>query len=145
MNVINFDRTPPNCRFEIDDFEQQPWGYSRPFDFIHGRDLEGCVRDYDQLFREAKNNLVPGGYFEIAGFDVNSTSDDDTHEKGKNMAFLVDALYECSKEFGKPLKNLKTWKNKMLEAGFVDVEEHVFKVGCCLMPHNCRADGSVPD
>ena len=126
---MNQNRTPPNCRFEVDDFEQQPWGYSRPFDYIHARDLEGCVRDYDQLFREAKNNLVPGGYFEIGGLEINTTSDDGTHEKARNFVYLCDSVYECSKEFGKPLRNAKTWKSKMLQAGFVDVEEHVFKVG----------------
>jgi len=36
--------TPPNCAFEIDDFEAE-WPFGIPFDYIHGRELAGSVRD----------------------------------------------------------------------------------------------------
>ncbi|KAL1982645.1 hypothetical protein VTN96DRAFT_1015 [Rasamsonia emersonii] len=51
---------PPNCVFEIDDFET-PWLYRADFDFIHGRELEGCIANEDQLFSRAFEYLKPGG------------------------------------------------------------------------------------
>lgn len=71
---------------------------------------------------------MPGGYFEIAGIDIIVTSDDGTHEKATNFIYLCDFLYECSKDTGKSLRNAKTWKDRMLRAGFENVEEHVYKV-----------------
>ncbi|KAI8710756.1 hypothetical protein NCS52_01535400 [Fusarium sp. LHS14.1] len=56
--------TPLNCIFEIDDFEEE-WLYTKPFDFIHARELEGCISDDDILFRRAFEHLKPGRYIEF--------------------------------------------------------------------------------
>lgn len=116
---------PPNCRFEIDDFEQ-PWEYSRAFDYIHGRELEGAVRDYDKLFRQALENLVPGGYFEMASIEVDTFSDDDTHLKATNFCQIARLVHESSEESGKSFKTVATWKEKMINAGFEDVHEKAY-------------------
>ncbi|KAL1961756.1 hypothetical protein VTN77DRAFT_1082 [Rasamsonia byssochlamydoides] len=103
---------PPNCIFEIDDFET-PWLYQTAFDFIHGRELEGCVANEDRLFSQAFDHLKSGGYFEFAGANAYFCSDDDTI---------------TGNEFGKSFDNVHLWKEKMEKAGFVDVKESVFKV-----------------
>ncbi|RSL77872.1 hypothetical protein CEP52_017679 [Fusarium oligoseptatum] len=41
--------TPPNCLFETE------WQYSGPFDFIHGRELEGCIADDDRPFAQLRS------------------------------------------------------------------------------------------
>lgn len=119
-------RVPPNCRFQIDDFEKE-WAYSRPFDFIHGRDLEGSVRDYDQLFRQAFQNLKPGGYLEMASMEINTHSDDGTHLKAKNFLKGLRVTHEASKKFGKDMNSVATWKEKMERAGFENVTEKIYK------------------
>lgn len=127
MILMNQLRVPPNCRFEIDDFEQ-PWSYSQPFDFIHGRELEGAIRDHDTLFQQAFQYLNPNGWLEMSTIEVNTYSDDDTHLKATNMLESVIQLHAGSRMFGKDMSSVFTWKEKMEKAGFINVEERVFKV-----------------
>ncbi|RHZ58998.1 hypothetical protein CDV55_104024 [Aspergillus turcosus] len=118
---------PPNCRFEIDDFEL-PWSYSQPFDFIHGRELVGAIRDHEKLFRQAYDNLNPGGWLEMASIDVNSYSDDGTHLKAVNMMEAVKNMHLASAKHGKDMTTAHTWKEKMEKAGFVNVRDDVYKL-----------------
>jgi len=113
--------------FEIDDFEND-WLYQTPFDFIHGRELEGCVADEDRLFTQAFKHLKSGGYFEFDGAYAFWFSDDDTIEKAKNCQLLVKNLHEAANKFGKRLDTAPTWKEKMEKAGFVDVKQSIYKV-----------------
>ncbi|THC90341.1 hypothetical protein EYZ11_010194 [Aspergillus tanneri] len=118
---------PPNCRFEIDDFEQN-WSYSQPFDYIHGRELEGCIGDHDRLFRQAYENLNPNGYFEIASLEVNTYSDDETHLRAPCLLEGVKNMHAASKMYGKDMTTVVHWKEKMEKAGFVNVREDIYKV-----------------
>ncbi|KAF4227344.1 hypothetical protein CNMCM8980_002705 [Aspergillus fumigatiaffinis] len=124
---VNLPRIPPNCRFEIDDFEL-PWSYSQPFDYIHGRELEGAIRDHDNLFRQAYENLRPGGWLEMASMDVNSYSDDGTHLKAVNLVEGIKNMHLASKKHGKDMTTACTWKEKMEKAGFINVHEDVYKL-----------------
>lgn len=128
MNALLIDsRVPPNCRFEIDDFEQ-PWSYSQPFDYIHGRELEGAIRDHDQLFQRAFQHLKPNGWMEMATMDVNCYSDDETHLNATCMQESVKNLHSASRMFGKDMTSASTWKQRMEQVGFVNVREEIWKV-----------------
>lgn len=124
-------RIPPNCRFEIDDFELD-WSYIYPFDFIHARSIEGSVKDYRRLFQQARENLTPGGWIEVAEPTVGVFCDDDTIELAPNLLEWRDRLIEASHLFGKPMGVAKHYKEWLVEAGFVNVKEDVYKV--CLAP-----------
>ncbi|CAI7643318.1 unnamed protein product [Penicillium crustosum] len=125
--AIEYAEVPPNCRFEIDDFEQ-PWSYSKPFDYIHGRELEGSIRDHDSLFKQAFDNLNPNGWFEIASFDVNTYSDDGTHLGATNLLLSIKHMHESSRMFGKDMTSSQSWKDRMKKAGFVNVKEDIHKL-----------------
>ena len=44
---------PPNCRFEVDDINDD-WAYSRnKFDFVHVRWMTGCVPDWTEFHKKA--------------------------------------------------------------------------------------------
>ncbi|KAL4778092.1 S-adenosyl-L-methionine-dependent methyltransferase [Aspergillus varians] len=118
---------PPNCRFEVDDFELT-WSYNQPFDYIHGRELEGFIRNHDHVFREALRNLKPGGWFEISSIDVNSYSDDGTHLRAKCMMEGVKQIHLSSKQFGKDMNTTSTWKSRLEKAGFINVTDEVYKL-----------------
>ncbi|KAJ5843058.1 uncharacterized protein N7525_000799 [Penicillium rubens] len=127
LSAIQPSWVPPNCRFEIDDFEQ-PWSYSKPFDYIHGRELEGSIRDHDLLFRQALDNLNPNGWLEMASFDVNTYSDDGTHLKATNLMISIKHMHESSRMFGKDMTSSPSWKERMVKVGFVNVKEDVYKL-----------------
>ncbi|KAI8649713.1 hypothetical protein NCS55_01433600 [Fusarium keratoplasticum] len=119
--------TPPNCLFEVDDFEAE-WSYSRPFDFIHGRELEGCIADDDRLFAQAFKHLNSGGYFEMQGAYTRFLSDDGTAHKAKEVQSWCRMLVEGIERFGKPIDGAPTWKQKMEDAGFEDVQQEILKI-----------------
>ncbi|OBS16098.1 hypothetical protein FPOA_13176 [Fusarium poae] len=119
--------TPPNCFFEVDDFEAE-WLYTKPFDFIHARELEGCISNDDELFRRAFRHLAPGGYIEFQAAYPHWLSDDGTADKAENAQSWLKVLLEGSAKFGKSLEGAVNWKNKIEKAGFVDVQEEVRKM-----------------
>ncbi|KAH6884873.1 S-adenosyl-L-methionine-dependent methyltransferase [Thelonectria olida] len=119
--------TPPNCSFEVDDFESD-WSYRQPFDFIHARELEGCIGDPDKLFRQAFKHLAPGGYVEFQAAYTRFLSDDGTAEKAESAQFWLKTLIDGLAQFGKPLDCAIEWKQKMEDAGFVDVQQRIIKV-----------------
>jgi len=127
-------RVPPNCVFEIDDYESD-WAYKNKFDYIHGRELIGCIGDEDRLFRQAFEHLKPGGYFELQSVESYFGSDDGTHEKAEFCQMWLHNLREAGDKFGKSFRNVPRWKEMMEKAGFVDVQDVVFKV-CPPAPSN---------
>ena len=44
------NRVPPNVTFEVDDVED-PWTYSKKFDFIHCRTMANAIRDWPKLVK----------------------------------------------------------------------------------------------
>ncbi|KAL4804398.1 S-adenosyl-L-methionine-dependent methyltransferase [Aspergillus unguis] len=128
---------PPNCKFEIDDFEL-PWNFSHPFDYIHARAMEGSVKDFNRLFKQAHDNLTPGGWFEICEFTADVFSDDDSGDKVVNMHKWRDELTEASRRFGKLINVAKNYKQWMIDAGFTNVQEEVYKVPFSPWPKDAR-------
>jgi len=127
--VIGNDLSPiqptwvsPNCAFEVDDFEQD-WSYSRKFDYIHSRELAGSIRDHDRLFRQCFEFLNPGGYLEMQTIETRPCFADGTEEKGQSITKWANLLEEAWVKFGKSLRTVATWKEKMEKAGFNVVQE----------------------
>ncbi|KAM0378678.1 hypothetical protein ACHAPY_006385 [Fusarium culmorum] len=127
LSPIQPDWTPTNCVFEVDDFED-PWVYKRPFDYIHARELEGCIANEDQFFERAFQNLSSGGYLEMQGQRAYFMSDDESIKKAVNAEVWAVALRESSIKFGKPIDCVTGWKDKMVKAGFVDVHQEIRKI-----------------
>jgi hypothetical protein len=119
--------------FEIDDFDS-PWLFKTPFDFIHGRELEGCSADEDALFSRAFEHLRPGGWFEFDGAYASFLSDDKTHEKAENSQLFIRELREAAFQFGKSVIAASEWKSKMEKAGFINVKENVIRVCLGILP-----------
>ena len=67
LSPIQPQWTLPNCKFEIDDYEQ-PWTFKQKFDFVHGRMLVGSICDFHNLFQQVYDSLAPGGWFELQDF-----------------------------------------------------------------------------
>ncbi|KAH7129389.1 S-adenosyl-L-methionine-dependent methyltransferase [Dactylonectria estremocensis] len=127
LSPIQPDWTPPNCFFEVDDF-QDDWVYKKPFDFIHARELEGCIADDEKLFQQAFDSLNPGGYFELQAQRGCFMSDDGTAENATVLQSWAANILESSEKFGKPIDCAHKWKEVVERVGFVDVHEEVRKI-----------------
>ncbi|KAL2678450.1 hypothetical protein Neosp_009196 [[Neocosmospora] mangrovei] len=125
--AMDFAETPPNCSFEVDDFEAD-WLYRHSFDLIHGRELEGCLSNDKKLFQQAFKHLSPGGYIELQAAYPPLKSDDDTGNKATDFHKWVNTICEASAKFGKPLTCAPEWKARLEEVGFVDVQQEIRKV-----------------
>ncbi|GMG32272.1 unnamed protein product [Aspergillus oryzae var. brunneus] len=118
---------PSNCQFEIDDFESD-WMYKAPFDYIHARELSGCIGNIDKLFRQVFDHTSSGGYFELQAVSAHFLSDDDTAEKAVTAQEWMKNIREGGRKFGKPLDDACEWKQKLEDIGFADVTETLLKV-----------------
>jgi SAM-dependent methyltransferase len=120
---------PPNVKFYIDDAESE-WVYSpdEAFDFIHCRTMSGSISDWDRLVQQTYTHVQPGGWVEFQEPIAYCESDDGTIELAKNMLQWQDICFNAAKQFGKDIRAGCTLKQKMIDAGFVDVHEKVVKV-----------------
>ncbi|RDW70953.1 hypothetical protein BP6252_07516 [Coleophoma cylindrospora] len=133
--VIGTDLSPiqpqwvaPNCTFEIDDIESE-WTFGRPFNFIHSRNMGGSIRDWDKLYAKIYQHLQPGGYAEIQEFETWVVSDDDIELKNApNVLRMLQEVAKASENFGKELNIAPKVKQGMIDAGFEDVTDKVYKV-----------------
>ena len=127
---------PPNAKFYIDDAESE-WVFSphERFDFIHVRTLSGAIGDWDRLTQQCYAHLQPGGWLEFQEPVALCESDDGTIENAHAMQRWQDLCNDAAKIFTKEIRVGHTLKQRMLDAGFVDVAEKVVKVRHpCVLP-----------
>ncbi|EAS27293.3 TAM domain methyltransferase [Coccidioides immitis RS] len=125
LSAIQPSFVPPNCKFEIDDFDL-PWTFPHKFDFIHGRMLAGSSPSFPQLFQQAYDALEPGGWFEMQDFAFPVRSDDGTMENTPYEQlnnYLVKALKKLGRDGGLAAE----YKDMMKRTGFVNVVEIPYK------------------
>ncbi|KAK2017586.1 S-adenosyl-L-methionine-dependent methyltransferase [Colletotrichum eremochloae] len=118
---------PPNCRFQIADFEKE-WTFTKSFDFIHARNLEGCISDLPKFLEECFNHTSQGGWLEILECDIEVHSQtldlDEDHIFKKWHQYMLSS----SKIMGKPHGNASKLANGFVDSGYVDVVERIWTV-----------------
>jgi trans-aconitate methyltransferase len=128
LSPIQPEWTPPNCKFIIDNAEDE-WLYGTSFDLIHWRVLAGSIRDWPRMFEQAFKHTRPGGWVEAHEHDVRIWSDDDTVHKAKALGQFFKLVDEASLRGGKLMDEVAdSQKQWMVDAGFVDVHEVIYKV-----------------
>ncbi|KAL1889967.1 hypothetical protein Sste5346_008545 [Sporothrix stenoceras] len=122
LSPIQPDFVPPNCRFEIDDAEDD-WTYgTSPFDFVHLRLLWHSFNDPRRILKSAYDNLRPGGYVEWQDYMSRFRAVDDSLN-GSALTRL-DTLYtEAGRNLGRDMLVTPKLAGMMREVGFVDVVE----------------------
>jgi hypothetical protein len=91
--------------------------------------MAGSISDWDLLYKRIKSNLRPGGWVETQEFEVEIFSQNDpAMSKSPNIAKWIGILVEASKKFQKRLDIAKEQKQKMIQAGFINVQEEVYQV-----------------
>jgi len=131
LSPIQPSWVPPNCRFIVDDVEDE-WVYS-DFDFVHGRGMAGSIKNWDVLYSRVLENLKPGGYLEMQEYETWIRSDDDVGLEGcPCIRRWQEKVDEASERFGKRMNVAAEQKENLVAAGFEDVTEVVQKVGLFL-------------
>ena len=122
LSPIQPDFVPPNCRFEIDDAEDE-WAYGpSPFDFVHLRLLWHSFSDPRAILKAAYDNLRPGGYVEWQDYMSRFRAIDNSLE-GSAITKL-DRLYaEAGRNLGRDMLVTPKLAGMMRDVGFVDVIE----------------------
>ena len=115
---------PPNCQFYVDDAESD-WTYE-PFDLIHGRSLGGSISDWPRFYKQCFDALRPGALLEMQEHDAWISTIE--QEMPLWIADWNVTLNEASASFGKYLNVANNHVNWMREAGFVEVEDRVYKI-----------------
>ncbi|KAF6819068.1 methyltransferase domain-containing protein [Colletotrichum sojae] len=117
---------PPNVVFEIDDLEE-PWLYSRPFDYIHSRMMTSSVANWKNYLQKCFDNLEPGGYLELQEVDGLAISDDGTLKEDSAMQKGSKLLKEACEIFGRPFQSIPALIGIMQDIGFVDIVSTKYK------------------
>ncbi|WYZ46198.1 hypothetical protein EsH8_IX_000423 [Colletotrichum jinshuiense] len=119
--------TPPNCLFEIDDLEK-PWTWSKPFDFIHCRSMDGCFADPKKIIRKVYDALEPGGWFEVGDVILPVGCDDGTLPEDSALRRWHELLDEAATKMGRRMEGFAKYTAAMEYTGFVDVacKEYIF-------------------
>lgn len=114
---------PPNCRFEVDDAEDE-WVYSHSFDYIHGRLFVSCFRAFPSIVAKAYEALQPGGWFELQDTLPLTCLDDSWN--GTELQRWTNLTLEGAAKMGLDWYKAAKYKAWLEEAGFVDVQEMHF-------------------
>lgn len=116
---------PPNCKFEVDDFEND-WTYTHKFDLIHGRMLIASCTDFPKLIKQAYDALNPGGWIEFQDLNMPFIADDGT-DRGTVFEEWNAMFIDACNRWGRDSRWTGKYGQWLIEAGFENVEEHVFK------------------
>ena len=130
LSPIQPQWVPPNCKFVVDDAESD-WLFSpgEAFDFIHGRALGGSIADWARFYHQVYVHLKPGGWIEMQEYEAWLKSDDGSiNRHGKTILEVQRLMDEASIKFGKRFNVAEQQKQYLIDAGFVDVHDDIYKV-----------------
>ena len=130
LSPIQPEWVPANCNFLVEDVEQD-WSFSpdAPFDFIHGRSMCGSVADFDALYRKCYDNLKPGAWLEAQEYEAWLQKIGDPEGKTiPNINKWQGGVDEASTKLGRRFNLATQLKQKLINAGFVNVHDDVYPV-----------------
>ncbi|KAM5353564.1 hypothetical protein ACJ41O_000214 [Fusarium nematophilum] len=117
---------PSNLSFQVDDLEDQ-WTYSYKFDLIFARMLVGSIGDWPKFFQQSFDALGPGGWVECQDIAFPVECDDGTLDKDSPIDQWSSFMIEATNVFGRSAQSAKQYKQQMIDAGFVNVTEVIYK------------------
>jgi SAM-dependent methyltransferase len=118
---------PPNCRFEVADVEEWPYGEGK-FNYIHAREFIQSIRNWQELVKQAHGSLKPGGWLELACEDIWPYCDDSSLPSNSALEATCELLRDASDEFGTSARAPFHYADYLRQQGFENVVEKVYKV-----------------
>ncbi|RYP43378.1 hypothetical protein DL770_011683 [Monosporascus sp. CRB-9-2] len=136
LSPIQPSYVPENVHFYIDD-ALEDWVYPELLDYIHIRMALGVWQDFEMdCARKAFENLRPGGWFEAQELFPGVFCDDGTMPDDWPFKRLLEDLEECAEQIGRSLRCATVYKQALMNAGFVDVQQITFKIPINNWPKN---------
>ncbi|SPO04389.1 related to TAM domain methyltransferase [Cephalotrichum gorgonifer] len=129
VSPIQSTWVPPNLKFEIEDCTL-PWTFDHnSIDYVHIRWLIGSIADWEAVYKEAFNALVPGGWLETQEGSGAFTSDDGTVGEKAALNQWGKIFANFGKTIGRPFTVVADGiqRKAMEAAGFVDIQEIDYK------------------
>ena len=111
---------PKNCTFQIANAETE-WRFNRKFDFVHSRMIVLGIHDWAKYFKQAWDNLKPGGWAEVQEVLYPISSADDGDQSGSPLWRFSDYATKSAAKTGIDLSIAPRLKDLMEEQGFVNV------------------------
>lgn len=130
LSLIQPSNFPSNCTFVREDAEEV-WVFDKLFDYIHLRMMFSAFVDPKGMIRKIYDNLKPGGWVEYQDQVIESVPADDSMRERLAKTAGVEAQRLWAKGFAaipgfsREVLSPKHYKEWLIEAGFVDVVEHV--------------------
>ncbi|CAM1509719.1 Fc.00g000540.m01.CDS01 [Cosmosporella sp. VM-42] len=125
LSPIQSAFVPPNLNFQVDDLEE-PWTFNAKFDLIYSRMMTASFTDWPHFFKQAYENLNPGGWLELADiFPI--TSDDGTMTEDSAVSKWVTQLLDGTRAIGRPFDGAKKYKEQLEAQGFTNVTQIIYK------------------
>lgn len=120
---------PENVHFYIDDASDDDWILPPDhFDYIHTRVLLGCFKDFNTIIKRGFHYTKPGGYMESQEIMFDPYCDDESMPGTWPFLEWTGYIKKAAAKAGRSMNiasNLKSWYEA---AGFVDVEEKIYKL-----------------
>ncbi|KAJ5152055.1 hypothetical protein N7492_010350 [Penicillium capsulatum] len=119
---------PPNCILEVDNILEN-WTWREPFDFVHISHLVASFTpgEWDTVYKQAFDNLNPGGWIEQLEADAYVLCDDGSLPPSNILHSFGSNVLDAAANSGHPGGTLNTMRASMEKAGFVDLQERTYK------------------
>ncbi|KAI9708433.1 MAG: hypothetical protein M1820_003893 [Bogoriella megaspora] len=129
LSPIQPDWVPDNVHFVVDDATEEDWMIEPDsYDLIHTRVMLTSFEDFREIIARSFKYLKPGGWMESQEFMPSVYCDDSTmtpqHPFYQWTKLYDEAVMKMNRP-GRIANKLKRWYE---QAGFVDVQEIVFKL-----------------
>lgn len=135
QNNLTVFSVPPNVRFIIDNIEDE-WEYPDPLDYVFGRMLVGSVGDWPKFIAQSFDNLRSGGWLELQDMVLHPQCIDDSLKEDSFIKKWADAMLDSTSRINRFADSAIHYKQQMIDAGFINVTEVVYKWPTNTWPKN---------
>ncbi|KAK8009134.1 hypothetical protein PG991_011685 [Apiospora marii] len=118
----------PNCQFVLENSETDEWLFPHNFDYVHLRGVLSCFHDVRTVIRRAHDHLTPGGWLEFQDGVFELAGHADGSLEGTALQRWNALLRKGAAARGRDFAKARHYRQHLLDAGFVDVEERVIMV-----------------
>lgn len=128
LSPIQPSWVPPNVSFMIDDTVADWIQKPESFDYIHIRHMASSIKNWPRLMSQVYTTLKPGGWIELQEMRLTIMCDDDTLTDDDPVGGLLNNVRKGLAAVGVDLLAMEKNPTNLRAAGFVNVDEKIFKV-----------------